>query len=413
MKKWHVIALCLIGAIILGEGSLRLWHLLAAKNPAIYSQAVGAGSQMGPGGLGRPGFKGMMPDGYGGLVGWRNNSQGFRSDREVAARPAPGVTRVLILGDSFIAGYRVGQTQHFSSLLQQRLVRDGMKVEVLAATVEQPVTGLRYLQKHGMAFQPRAVILAITLGNDLAQTYVSLHERGAFRMSRANGMPLLAPRILQPGQQRIGFRHGLEKALAPADCHRSFSWLQKYLIHVSTIQRHSRLAQLFPTPPQPINSWYRDHHRVHLFDPLHGLGFFLRKPPPAVAQAYELFWQVLTAYKDYCRVRRVAFAVLIFPQRFQVQPGDWRQTVLRYHLRRSCYDLMRPNRLISEFCRKQGIACFDTTEGMRSVHRSQGIKLYLPQGDMHWNAAGHQAAHEAVVKSLLGWLHGLGRAGPG
>nr|MBU1328181.1 hypothetical protein [Candidatus Omnitrophota bacterium] len=72
-------------------------------------------------------------------------------------------------------------------------------------------------------------------------------------------------------------------------------------------------------------------------------------------------------YLSTCGYERLAaqnnfkFIVVIFPQRFQVQKEDWKMTVERYGLRPECFDLMKPNRLISDYCKRNGIICIDPT----------------------------------------------------
>jgi hypothetical protein len=83
--------------------------------------------------------------------------------------------------------------------------------------------------------------------------------------------------------------------------------------------------------------------------------------------------------------------VLIFPQRFQVQPGDWSATVIANNLNPAAFDLMQPNELIRNFCLSESIPCIDPTEAMKRYHQDTGQDLYLPGGDMHWSRIGNRA----------------------
>ena len=38
---------------------------------------------------------------------------------------------------------------------------------------------------------------------------------------------------------------------------------------------------------------------------------------------------------------------------------------------------------------------------MQKWHRQLGVDYFFPGGDMHWNAAGHEAAARAVGKRVL------------
>lgn len=113
---------------------------------------------------------------------WKNNLQGFRYNLDVLLEPETGTIRILSLGDSFVAGYRLGQNETFSALLEKYFnsKKDTIKYEVLISCVEEPSTGLYYLTKFGIKFKPRVVMLGITLGNDLAGSYVGLDGKGYY-----------------------------------------------------------------------------------------------------------------------------------------------------------------------------------------------------------------------------------------
>ncbi len=75
----------------------------APKSGLDYGDAVRADG-LGPGGLLKEGFEGRVTNGLGGTVLWRNNAEGFRRSEDTPETPAPGVVRVLSMGDSFTAG---------------------------------------------------------------------------------------------------------------------------------------------------------------------------------------------------------------------------------------------------------------------------------------------------------------------
>ena len=76
---------------------------------------------LGQGGYLQENFTADVTDGLGGTVRWHNNASGFRNDQEFSQEPPPGVLRILSMGDSFAAGYRVGQDETFSFLREQWL----------------------------------------------------------------------------------------------------------------------------------------------------------------------------------------------------------------------------------------------------------------------------------------------------
>lgn len=387
------VALALGVALVLAEASLRVLERLPKRDLLDYPDTWREGG-LGLGGYLQEGFSGDVIDGYGGTVRWTNNTQGFRYDRDVSPVPAEGVLRVVSMGDSFSAGYRVDQTATFSSLLERHLVREVGPSEVLVSCVEDPAAGLFWLDRHGQSFHPHVVLLGITLGNDIAQTYVALDARGPFRLDVKGDTVRIERR---EGETTFGFRHGLETLLIPDEHRESKHALQRAAVKLE----HLRIVAWVHRSAWPIGSWYGDPARPNLFDPTHGLGFFLASPPGAIEEAFSRLERLLHAYQLFCAQRKIALIVALFPQRFQIQPRDWEQTIVKFGLKESSFDLAAPNRRILDFCRAQGIDCIDPTDFMREAFGRSGESLYMPRGDMHWNREGHHAFYEASVEHVL------------
>ena len=119
-----------------------------------------------------------------------------------------------------------------------------------------------------------------------------------------------------------------------------------------------------------------------------------------IKRTYERLFELLDAYQRLCRHRGIQFIVAIHGQRYQVQPRDLEATLETYSLRRSRFDLMRPNRRIAKFCRRAGIPCLDPTEDMAAEHERTGEQFFMPRGDMHWNARGAKAFFDGIKIEL-------------
>ena len=346
----------------------------AAKYPD-YPQAVRE-KGMGPGGLLKEGFEAQVHDGYGKSVRWKNNAQGFRNDRNFTKQPAAGVLRILSLGDSFTAGYRVGQKDTFSRLLQEWSTRTLAPTEVLVSNIEYPYRAFGYLRKSGYQWSPHIVLLGLTLGNDIAQSYIARHPTPT------------------------GFKHGLEKLDMPAYCfNHEFSfkrWIRRAFYQVQSTRLYSTIFR----PPLAITSWYDRDGPLKLFDASNGLGMFIKNSPPQIELAYQRLFHILLKLRRFCDSHGMVFVVAIFPQRFQVQPQDWQATATAYNLNPDAFDLMLPNRQILEFCENNRLICLDPTKEMAAMHRESGQDFYLPRGDMHWNRHGHAAWFEGARPEL-------------
>jgi len=328
------------------------------------------GRELGPGGLGVPGFAGAVRDGLGGTVAWRNESHGFRNERDAAPAPAPGVLRILSLGDSFAAGYRVGQEDTYSRRLEEWASRTFGPTEVLIANVESPPRALAWLERFGWEWRPDLVLLGVTLGNDVAAAWVARHpDRPTPAQVDAMELPTSA------------------WALRPRSALRT--WLTE-----------RRLVQVLRGRREAIGTSVNEAETPRLFDGINGLGIFLRDPPPEIEAAYERLFSVLADLDAACAQHGVPCVIAVFPQRFQIDPDDWALAVDHYGLRAEAFDLAAPNRRIAAFCAERAMTCIDATDAMHRMHEANGAPLYLPRGDMHWNAVGHAAWLEAAKPAL-------------
>jgi len=391
------VVLSLVISVGLAEGVLALLAEVDKKVPDYGDTWREDG--LGPGGFLKSDLDLEVRDGYSGKVHWRTNSAGFRSDHDVSRAPAPGTLRILSLGDSFTAGARIDQEATYSRLLEKELQARGVQAEVLIGCTEEPVQALTYLLRYGLDWNPDAVLLGLTLGNDVAQAYLSLDPRGSHVLHDTTDTVSIETR-----DPELGFTHGLETLLIPESALRPWAWSDQVRWQVDHVVKQIRLIQMVFRPSYPIMSWYTEYRHPKLLDPTNGLGIFLADPPPAVDEAYRRTFRTLEAMDRICRQRGVRFAVLLLPQRFQVQPEDWQLAVWAYRLREDAFDLEAPGRRLGRFCATTGIEMIDPTPNMRAARARTGTQLYLPIGNMHWNAEGNRALFEACFDSVLVWL---------
>jgi hypothetical protein len=393
-KVWLVglaILLSFSVALVLAEFSLKKIDKYQQKRQPQklldYGDTVRQGG-LGQGGYLRENFTGYVTDGLGGTVRWHNNASGFRHDQEVSQEPPPGVLRILSMGDSFAAGYRVGQEETFSFLLEQWINQKLGKSEVLVSEIEEPITGLYYLNKSGLTFHPHIVLMGITIGNDLTQSYIALDPRGGYTLKMDNGNV-----TIDKTAGSIGVT-SFENYEIPESYFHIPSKLEIDIINMKNYFKKYHLTRRLYQDREGIMSWYQKQNRPKIFDMTNGLAMFLKPLPPMVEEAYERLFKIILATQMLCNQHHIVFAVELFPQRFQVQPRDWDNAVEKYSLKKSGFDLMEPNRKIREFCREHKINFIDPTEAMAQRFAFTGKNMYLPNGDMHWNREGHRAFFE-------------------
>lgn len=335
------------------------------------------GDLMGPygeGGFLLPGLNRQVV-GPRGPVEWVTNLRGFRNREETPYAKVPGRRRLVFVGDSFVTGYRTGQEQTVGRVLERRLRegRGASGVEVLVAGAGHPFAAREWLTQNGLRFEPDLVILGLTLGNDPCQNWLA---------RRGFDVPLLADIYLRKEAQPREFF-----GLFPVKLDRTLrSW-----------RFYRRGRRLFT--PEVISSWYRDFPTaVHLFDPGHSLGlFYSRQGLPVVEQALGDLLSELADLQAQCAARRMPLLVVVIPQRFQMTDREWRATLFEYGLDPQAFELERPNRRLLEGCAARGLACVDLLPGFRAEGERM---LYQPQGDMHWNDAGHALAAGLVAGEI-------------
>lgn len=302
------------------------------------------------------------------------NDLGIRDDREVSAARSIGGLRVLLVGDSFVAGYRTDQGETVGAQLEQILTdRTGLKVEVLPAGAGHPGAAARLVTSCGARVRPDVVLIGVTLGNDLAQSWVEHRDLpgvvldGLFLPDDASkqGLGLLPIKVLR------GVR----------------TW--RFLRRLEALVR-----------PEIISSWYYDTPtRVHLFDPGHSLGhFYVRREIVLVEESFDAITSDLVAAADHAARLGIRAVFAIFPQRFQTTDREWAATLFEYGLDPEAFDREAPNRRLIDACGRFGLTCVDLLPAFRDA--APDDRLYQARGDMHWNRRGHAVAAKALAEYL-------------
>ncbi|MCK4410032.1 MAG: SGNH/GDSL hydrolase family protein [Candidatus Eisenbacteria sp.] len=149
----------LILAVGVIEVSLRLFAPLEFVGHVEFDRQLGW--------RGRPGIHSRFRDGRS-PVEVVQNAMGFRDLDRLQSKPE-GTTRVLCVGDSFTWGWRVDQESIFTRVLEEQLLDEGRRVEVINAGVNGygTVQCLLYVSRKGFDLSPDVVIYQACY-NDIA-----------------------------------------------------------------------------------------------------------------------------------------------------------------------------------------------------------------------------------------------------
>lgn len=322
---------------------------------------------------------------------------------EFSLNKPPATLRILFLGDSFVAGYRVDQKKTLAYLLAQRLSkRCRSRVEVMVAEVEDPVIATYYLQKYGTSFSPDLILYGFCLGNDISESFFRLYPGYQFLVSESSkGEPPFLELYPQPQTEQITRKFFAEEI--PRSCRETERIRQMTLLANSNFSSFplQSVQFIWSKINTEIPHWqpqFIPGDTPKLFDWATGLGYFLKEPHPLIQEAYQSTAKALSYLKVHAQKSSADFALFIFPQKFQLSQKNWEATVWYYGLKREAFDLDLPNRRLAQITEDLDIVLLDPTNKLKILN-GKGRELYI-RGDMHWNSKGHRVVLDALFESI-------------
>ncbi len=304
------------------------------------------------------------------------NQLGVRGAEMGAKRD--GVTRVLVLGDSFAFGVGVEDDETFAALLPDATARRSAAAPLATIeTINSGIPGLgapqqvRWLERHGLAMEPDAIVLAVFLGNDLQDATA---EAVSWRI--VDG-------------QMVG------RGSTPKWRH----WLY-FNSHL-----YALLKSAVPTGLQQ-----RVRERLGLAEATserlgHGVLAVYAKPASEVSEKGAAGTaKALDRLMVIAEERDLPVAAMLIPEFAQVSPERWRTVFAQLDANPADYDVLAPNQVFQALLDARGIPVLDLTPSLtRAIER--GEQPYFDR-DRHWSAIGHAIAAEELAKFLTdhGWF---------
>ena len=327
----------LVGLLVVDPG---LAALSAGPVPALtattlpdYGDLLGS---MKPGGMLKPNLD-LDVVGETGPVRFVTNALGFRNRASAAQLKEDDEYRVLLLGDSFAAGYRTDQDATVGHLLGARLSRRmGRDVRVWPTLLGSPSFYDEYLSRFAFQHDPDLVLIGITLGNDIGSAYATSRD-----------LPL-----------ETGVVAELE---LPVDAYRTSASLVWLRAHRSLLAWRWYRMVFGLLRPEGTTSWLEDiPTRVHLFDGVHGLGlYYARRELPDVRAAWAATLGYLQTVTATCADRGIRCVVFEVPQRFQTTQREWNAVLFDYGLDADAFDRMLASRRLTEVCAEARATCVE------------------------------------------------------
>lgn len=295
----------------------------------------------------------------------RINQLGVR-DRELPLEKAPGVYRIIVLGDSFVEALQVPLEQTFvkvTETLLNRWARAETQFEVINAGVSGYGTAQEYLwfRHYGVQLRPDLIVLAFFVGNDVRNNSVHLEPYAPTPFFVLDGA----------GLSLSGRAFYFENPLK--------AWLRsRSHLYLALIRAKARL-----------NMGAQAARLVNI-----DLGVFVRKESAEWSEAWEITRRLLHRINRLARDGKANFILLALPDPYQVSPH------LPSAASSEALDLGRPQRRLAKFARVEGIQFVDVLPCLRQSYRQDDRIFFRDRG--HFTSRGHRLVGEVLFRRLAG-----------
>lgn len=357
-------ALALAGSLLACELLLRV---LAPRSTALYVPDPAIGVIHEPGATGR-----WVSTEY--AVPITINRSGFR-DRDYAVPKPRGVRRVVVLGDSYVEAFQVPLEATFHKLLERRLSRDGMAIEVPALGVGGfgAAQELLCLRAYGRPLEPDFVVLLFNPGNDVRDSSRQLKGDPRLPFFAGDGDRLVAePFVPQPAWR---------------------ARLSNRLRNLSQLYALARDAS-YRTGTEPGGGEAPAEFMV-----------YHRTPGEAWGEAWRLTAGLLGEVARETGAMGARLLVVVVPNRIQL-PGQWDQAVAKWPaLADPAFSPQAPVARIGDILAAAAVPSLDLVTRFAERAVASGEEPHFAI-DGHWNETGHRWAAEEIERALrdLGWL---------
>jgi hypothetical protein len=313
------------------------------------------------------------------------NGQGLR-DRERRYDAAPGVFRILALGDSFVEGYSVALEDTVSQVLERDLARPTCPVEVLNAGTSGWSTDQEYLfyKDEGARYGAQVVVLFFyyndVLFNDRDNYFGRPKPRLVMRVTglEVANQPVPEPRPVDRLARADPDRAGSGSALV--------AWIRTRLKYGAP-RAYDALAGLGLWPPLGGG------------EPGEEMRVYKTGPTPRIDGAWAATARILEALARETAARHARLLVAYVPNRMEARDRDWELTRRAYAMDERGWDRGLPLRRLRAIGEAGGFPVLDLTPALRRADDSLLDRAYFTY-DPHWTALGHRVAAAEVARSL-------------
>lgn|GEM_PF-6631102 len=315
----------------------------------------------------KPRYQGVLQE-YEFRIPFQLNNEGFR-DYDFSSVKNQGVTRIVVLGDSFVFGWGVSQENTFAKTLERKLNSSGAKkFEVLNFGIYGlgGISEFQVLKQAAIRYRPDLVVVMVQ-SSDL-QDNLGEYAR------------LLAPSCEQDGRMSGAI-------MSTAQNIKTLNVLNG--LH-DFLSRNSHLYVFLRTRLDEALLRWKLRPAPYL-DPL-------RKDwPPPVEKGWRLEQCALLAMKKEAQDIGADFIIAIAPSKWEALPAEWIKIKSLLRLNEGEWEPQRLTRILFDFADNQQIPMINPAEAL--VQASRDRLLYYPV-DGHWTSEGHEVVAEALYEAL-------------
>ena len=288
------------------------------------------------------------------------NANGWRGPLRPYNKP-PGVTRIVVLGGSFVDGYSVPTEERLTEVMEANL---GPKYEVINFGVVGYGTdqALLLLEQEGLRYQPDLIVLAFS--------YNDVWRNGSRYFANTN--------------------HRVQKPLFVADTNGNLTLTNVPVpLPQPTVEDRFKLYSLARTVVKGNPLLHGIAMKAGMADTtgfIWGEEFpvYRRTENPTFAQSWALTEDLLRRMKQDAQQRGIGFVVFYIPPRIELSAEEWSNA----HLPPD-YDPGKVAARLGAICQAEGIPYIDPSPRYKEAAK-QGPLFY--SRDTHWNPAGHRLA---------------------
>jgi SGNH hydrolase-like domain, acetyltransferase AlgX len=325
------------------------------------------------------------------------NADGWRDRLHTKDKPE-GVSRIVVLGDSYMSAYSVRFKDALSPRLESLLNTPNRPVEVINLGVGGYGTLQEYLVFHafGRAYQPDIVVLAMYLANDLKDNSYEISSKSEGKSLKKTARPFLDPEVSAPGWRitPIDYEGALrryEKHMRPpADP------LQRLLRNSTLLQLAQYALEALPQSKVASKNegLGKDKKTLSRF------GKYYCSQPPEYDRAWALTGRILQRLDREVRAAGARLVVMSVPSVQEVD-ADMMAEVVRDAPEKVCMENPPPYEQLAKLLQELDIDYLNLLPAFREAKRQTGVELFRrSETDMHWNPQGHALAARELAKAL-------------